>query len=269
MSEDIKEYLTGDKLYGNDFSFEEIKAWHEDEKEGYADLGANNNAEPRYEYHAINIIHGFNYLPKSNKPLTVLGLGSAFGLEFQPIKHLIGNLTILEPSDKFKNNKIFDVPVQYVKPSVDGSMPFDDDSFDLVLCFGVLHHIPNVGKVIGEINRVIKKGGYSLIREPIISMGDWRYPRKGLTKRERGIPLKVFRKIINMVGFKVVRERVCFFRLTNNIFTPFYKGALYNSKFIVKVDHILCLLTGWNINYHPQNKLDKLRPICIFYVLKK
>ena len=33
---DIKYYLAGNKLYGDDFTAEEIEQWHEDEKEAYA-----------------------------------------------------------------------------------------------------------------------------------------------------------------------------------------------------------------------------------------
>jgi ubiquinone/menaquinone biosynthesis C-methylase UbiE len=39
-------------------------------------------------------------------------------------------------------------------------LPFDDDSFDVVLSFGVLHHIPNWDDALEEIKRVLRKGGY-------------------------------------------------------------------------------------------------------------
>jgi ubiquinone/menaquinone biosynthesis C-methylase UbiE len=39
------------------------------------------------------------------------------------------------------------------------SMPFRDDSFDIVFCHGVLHHIPDVLEVQTEIARVLKPGG--------------------------------------------------------------------------------------------------------------
>jgi SAM-dependent methyltransferase len=42
-------------------------------------------------------------------------------------------------------------------------MPFDDESFDIVYCFGVLMHIPNVGDAIAEIRRVLKPGGILLL----------------------------------------------------------------------------------------------------------
>lgn len=109
----------------------------------------------------------------------VLGFGSAWGNEFEPICNMIGNLTIIEPSDNLVNNKIGNLTPKYIKPSIDGKLPFSNNSFDLITCFGTLHHIPNVSFVISELIRVLKKDGYLLLREPIISMGDWRKPEMG------------------------------------------------------------------------------------------
>src|SRR6185295_13242807 len=39
------------------------------------------------------------------------------------------------------------------------SLPFDDDSFDLVYSNGVLHHTPNTARAVAEIRRVLKPGG--------------------------------------------------------------------------------------------------------------
>jgi ubiquinone/menaquinone biosynthesis C-methylase UbiE len=42
-------------------------------------------------------------------------------------------------------------------------MSFDDNTFDIVYSFGVLHHIPEVDDAIREISRVLKPGGELLI----------------------------------------------------------------------------------------------------------
>jgi ubiquinone/menaquinone biosynthesis C-methylase UbiE len=39
------------------------------------------------------------------------------------------------------------------------ALPFDDNSFDHVYSFGVIHHSPNPEKIVSEIYRVLKPGG--------------------------------------------------------------------------------------------------------------
>ncbi len=108
----------------------------------------------------------------------------------------IEQITILDPSEQFVVNEFKGKPIIYVKPTVEGKMEFPNNSFDVITSFGTLHHIPNVEFIIDEMARVLKPGGYLLIREPIISMGDWRNPRNGLTSRERGIPFELMKNYI-------------------------------------------------------------------------
>ena len=39
------------------------------------------------------------------------------------------------------------------------NLPFDDQSFDVVVSFGVLHHTPDTEKALAEIFSVLKPGG--------------------------------------------------------------------------------------------------------------
>ncbi len=43
------------------------------------------------------------------------------------------------------------------------SLPFEDNSFDLVYSWGVLHHSPDTSRAIGEVLRVLKPGGEARI----------------------------------------------------------------------------------------------------------
>jgi ubiquinone/menaquinone biosynthesis C-methylase UbiE len=44
-------------------------------------------------------------------------------------------------------------------------LPFEEQSFDMVLSFKVMHHIPGWESVLKEISRVVKPGGYYLFND--------------------------------------------------------------------------------------------------------
>lgn len=265
--EDLKDYFSGERLYGDDLCQEKIDVWYSGEAEGYFNLvqaGAGNYA---YGYHALNERHGFSRLPE-RRFSHVLGVGSAYGEELSPILGRSDRVSILEPSEGFRQEAIHGVPVAYVKPHPTGTLPFPDSEFDLITCFGVLHHIPNVGKIINEYCRVLKAGGYVLIREPIISMGDWRRPRPGLTRHERGIPLAILRDMVRKAGFEIRNEQKCMFSLTSRLHYVMSR-PVYDSPLVAVLDQCLCALPVWSKAYHARNVLQKVRPSAVFLVLRK
>jgi SAM-dependent methyltransferase len=261
----MNDCFAGRKLYGDDFSSDEIMEWYADEEEGYANLGSKNRVSYFYEYHGLNRVHGFNHLPPGTYN-HALSIGGAYGEELKPFLENIKAITILEPSSTFIVKDIDGVPVRYVKPLASGVMPFDNDTFDIATCFGSLHHIPNVTTVLRELYRCLKPNGFALIREPIASMGDWRHPRKGLTKRERGIPLSIFRKILSCAGFIIVKETLCGFPLTPRLWS-LLKVHAYNSSIAVRVDQFLARLFAWNYRYHATRPYEQLRPTSVAYLL--
>lgn len=262
----IEMYLNGTALYGDDFDAEKIAEWFADEKEGFADLGAKDAANYEYGYHALNKFHGFKYLPNAAQFNRVLGFGSAYGEELQPVSDRVQSATIVDPSDAFIRDSVYGIPLEYVKPKPDGSLPFDDNTFDLITCFGVLHHIPNVSAVVSQLARVLNQGGHMLLREPIVSMGDWRQPRRGLTKRERGIPLPLLREIIQKNGLEIVNCALCDFPVTERVFL---KLNAYNSFVASLVDAWVSAAFAWNVNYHPKNSMQRFRPRSAFLVIRK
>lgn len=263
---DIRHYLDGKALYGDDFGPSQIAEWYRNEAEGYADLGAKNSESYSYGYHGWNRMFGYRYLPGKKFP-RVLGFGSAYGDELLPIIDRIGTITVVDPSSSFVKESIGGKPAKYIKPSPDGRLPEADESFDLITCFGVLHHIPNVSFVFGELSRTLGIDGYLLLREPIISMGDWRRPRRGLTQRERGIPLSFLRSLAASNGLRVVKETLCGFPLTTRLVG--WRNDAFNSDGIARFDAAISAGFAWNKNYHPKNRLEKLRPTSVFHVLQK
>jgi SAM-dependent methyltransferase len=261
-------FFSGEKLYGDDFSIDEIKKWYLEEEEAYAGLVKDHELEHSYEYHQLNNIHGYRHLPKQKKFKNVLGLGSSYGYEFIPILERIENLTILEPSGYLKSEVLGGLQPKYVKPAVDGMLDFTNNSFDLITCFGTLHHIPNVKHVLNEMIRVLAPGGYILIREPIRTMGDWREERIGLTKNERGIPYTYFDEIFKNSNVRVVKKSFCeslfAYKILKKIINVKMNSALYQ-----KFDGIISNLFSFNIHYHPLSKVQKIGPGSVFYVIQK
>lgn len=45
------------------------------------------------------------------------------------------------------------------------ALPFADASFDLVLDFGIIHHVPDWQRAVGEVRRVLRPGGQFLFEE--------------------------------------------------------------------------------------------------------
>ena len=270
ITEQTNPYLAGKQLYGDDFNQTQIESWYEDEKEGYASLAeyCQAVADPKkYSFHELNQYYGFRYLTHDNYQ-QVLGIGSAYGEELAPIIDKIEQVTILEPSEKFVRDRIYHVPATYVKPESSGNLPFTDASFNLITCFGVLHHIPNVSFVMQEIYRCLAPQGMVLIREPIISLGDWSKPRIGLTKRERGIPVNYFDGIVDSCQFQVKQKSLCIFPPVQKISRKL--GIIpYNNRFVTVIDRIASELTKFNLRYHRTNTIQKFSPTSVYYVLSK
>lgn len=267
-SDDLARFFSGEQLFGDDFSSAQIADWFDDEKEGYANLGAKNRDEYQYAYHSLNMQHAFRHLG-SQRFRSALGIGSAYGDEFGPIAKRVEQLTILEASDALSGSRrVHGIPCQYQRPEQSGDIPFDDNSFDLISVLGVLHHIPNVSHVISECGRVLDNGGKMILREPIVSMGDWRRPRRGLTKRERGIPLQILHEIIGRGGFEIVAESLCVFPPLSIIC-----GKLgirpFNSPIATALDAWLSNMFSWNVKYHAKSSWQKIRPTAVCFVLEK
>lgn len=267
---ELRPSFEGQMIYGDNFSTEQIKQWFVDEEEGYANLGAKNHATYRYRYHAMNNAHGYGLLPTGRRFPRAMGFGSAYGDELLPVLDRVDYVTIVDPSDSFVQSKLGGKPARWVKPDPSGTLPFDDATFDLITCFGVLHHIPNVSHVLSEFCRVLTPGGIALVREPIVSMGDWRRPRRGLTARERGLPLAPFREAIATSGLK---ERT--FRLIG--FGPmlWFLGKFnynpYNNAPLTWLDRLLAESSVANYRYHCYQGgfTERIRPTSAFTVLER
>ncbi len=268
------EFLSGEKLYGDDFTESEILNWYKEEEEGYASLPSTELdllKKGVYLYENLNSLHALDHIPANTRFEKVLGIGSATGDEFLPIIHRINDITILEPSDNFVQSSKIKNKITYRKPDVSGKIPFEDNTFDLITCFGVLHHIANVSDVFREIKRVLKPGGLFIFREPIISMGDWRFARPGLTKNERGLPLAFIEKKILENNFEIVHESLCLTGTSfiNKLLSPVLKYPLVYYKGYLHFDKRISYILRNKVKYHCENKYKRIYPSAKYYIIKK
>lgn len=253
-------YFSGQALIGNDFTIDEVAQWFADEKEASVGL---RGADYKYEYHALNSLHGWKYLPERTFD-EVLSYGGGTGAELLPIAGRLRAVTILEPTRNF----IPQISATYAAPGVDGSFPFPDETFDLVTCLNVLHHIPRVSFALNEMFRVLKPGGFAVLNEPVISMGDWRCKREGLTPRERGIPIHLFQRFIAQSNFQIVHQsRCCFAPLVR--FSTLTNVSVYNFRSVTMLDAVLSALPIWSSQYHATSFIQKVRAVSAFFVITR
>jgi len=265
---DFDHYLNGAKLIGDDYSPQQIEEWYNEEAEGYAKLGARKRKDYRYVYHELNRQAGFKYL-EAIKFENALGIGSAYGDEFLPIVDKIGNLKILEPSLQLRADTVGGKPITYLTPPPSGDIPFGDGRFDLITCFGVLHHIPNVTYVFTEMARVLASDGYMLVREPICNMGDWRSRRAGLTKNERGLPPGYVSDLISHLNLHVVAMQFCILPPFCKLFSKIFHVDVFSNRTLTKLDLALSRILLFNASYDRQRILQKFAPSSAFWVLRK
>ncbi len=264
----LERYFAGELLYGDDFNSEQLARWYEGEREGYAGMVLSQTKSYMYGYHELNRTYGFRFLPK-DKQLRVLGIGSAYGEEFRPILGQIETLDIVDPSDEFGQiEQIGSTPAHYHKPREDGILPFADSCLDLITAFGVLHHIANVSTVLAECRRVLAPGGILLCREPIVSMGDWRKPRVGLTRNERGIPYELFRQLMTSPEMTILNEQLCDFSPLITLASRFGISA-FDNRVMLGIDKLLSELFASNQTYHRQALFKKFAPASAFFAIRK
>ena len=106
----------------------------------------------------------FDILPQKilNKNTYVLDVGCGSGRWSKYLSDKVGFIECIDPSKAvlaaatlLKNED----NTRITQASV-GNIPFPDDSFDLVMSVGVLHHIPNTEHGIKKCVEKVKKGGY-------------------------------------------------------------------------------------------------------------
>ncbi len=92
------------------------------------------------------------------------------------------------------------------------TQPFADDTFDLVVLSGLVHHLPDPSRCAAEVYRILKPGGHFVAfdpnrRNPFMYLYRDRtspmYSSKGVTENERPVLSEEVAKTFSDVGFSV------------------------------------------------------------------
>ena len=124
-----------------------------------------NQSKIRYELEGDIIIPFASFL--DSKDLKVLEIGVGLGADHQKFAEAGADLCgidLTEQAVQHTNNRFsaFDLNSN-VEVGDAENLSFEDNSFDLVYSWGVLHHSPDTPKAISEVYRVLKVGGVAKI----------------------------------------------------------------------------------------------------------
>lgn len=266
----------GDELAGDNFSEEKIEKWFIQEQEAYYEMDSEHDlaSDPWYVYmRYVNEKLGFKYinrLKRKNGAMLVIGPGPGVEVDKFCSSNSDWQLFFLEASEnymtelqrKFLNSCI-------VKPRINGAIDLEDNKVDAVVAFSVLHHIPNVSKLISESFRVLNSGGILLVREPCSSMGDWRYKRSA-TPNERGISKQLLLKMANEAGFILLHKPIpIIFEPINTILKKTIGFSFIPNSLLYIIDSIISKIVSFNDYYWRDKWYKKIGPSSFFYVFVK
>jgi 2-polyprenyl-6-hydroxyphenyl methylase/3-demethylubiquinone-9 3-methyltransferase len=105
-----------------------------------------------------------------------LEVGCGGGILCEEIARMGFDATGIDPSEPsvriaIDHARVSGLKIRYLK-GVGESLPFPDDSYDVVFCCDVLEHVRDLPNVVSEIARVLKKGGvfcYDTFNRSLIS----------------------------------------------------------------------------------------------------
>jgi SAM-dependent methyltransferase len=271
-SHDVRD---GQVLIGENLSDSQLKLWYEQEESAFYMVSKGTTEDdPWYAYmRYVNVRLGVkNISSMCPSSAHIVSLGPGDGSELPDILREIdvAKMTLVEASTNFQFELKNKFPIaNIVSPKHTGILDIESNTVDIIVAFGVLHHIPNPSKIIAESARILKSGGVFITREPCSSMGLWHVGRIA-TPNERGIPSKLLLK------FASDSELKCIFNPVPIMFEPINKLLKKTVGFrfipfslLYLMDMLISRLVSWNDYYWRDTFLKKIGPSSYFYIFRK
>lgn len=255
-----------ENLYGDDFDHDQISKWFHEERTAYHELPKSPVSVVKYKYYNRNHFYWGEVVEGLASDDKVLIFGSALGSEVSRYNIKSNQLTLIDSDfDTLCASK----PDSSTKiaASESGDIELPNESFDLILCLGVLHHIPNVSHVLDELTRLLKSSGSLIIREPVVKMGDPKTTRPGLTPNERGIPHDFFLQYFKTKNLLLSKSGFMGFAALGWLSRKL--GINLDSPLMVRLDSILCSMTWILLDYEQSTIRSRLAPTSAYYIIEK
>jgi len=196
-------------LYNSTYGNFQEQVLAEVRRETYgADIGQNSwITTDEYDtfYSLLNLSPGDHILEvASGSGGPALYLGKKF-------KCRITGLDINEEGVKTANQQALDAKINDVKfqvANVDQRLPFDDETFDAVMCVDSMNHFRDRLGYLQEWHRVLKSGKRTLFTDPVVMTGP--VSNEELAARSNigfflFVPLEVTKNLIKEAGFRLIR----------------------------------------------------------------
>jgi SAM-dependent methyltransferase len=265
----------GQELIGENLSDAQLRLWYEQEESAFYTVSKGTTEDdPWYAYmRYVNVSLGIKKISSmcpSSAHLVSLGPGDGSELPDILREIDIAKMTLIEASTNFQVELKNKFPISnIVSPKHTGILDIESNSVDLMVAFGVLHHIPNPSKIIAESARILKSGGVFITREPCSSMGLWHVGRIA-TPNERGIPLKLLLKFAYDCKFECICNPIpIMFEPLNKLLKKSIGFRFVPFSLLYLLDRWISRLVSWNDYYWRDTFLKKIGPSSYIYIFRK
>jgi len=217
---DIKQFWNDQPVGSNFIEYQQDKSFYE--------------KYDAFRYHTeSHILIELDDIDFKNKKVLEIGLGQgADSMQIIDRGAIYHGIDLTEESVRRVKERfhLFDKPYKEVQVANAENVPYPENSFDIVYSHGVIHHSPNIERIVAEIYRVLKPDGQAVIM--LYHKNSYNYHISISVLRRMGllmlVPFPFLAKFIskltgegidriNRHKFHLKKEGVSYFRMKNFI----------------------------------------------------